>query len=141
MLETTKYTAEEVVRLAEEYKTEAEALHRSGKYHCAESTLSTLCKHFRPDLPEEIAQLASGFGGGSGSGCLCGAVAGGTIALGLILKEDKKQIQKLTAELHGWFKEKFGTTCCRSIRSRHEKAFCPVITGDVTGKVTELLLK
>lgn len=132
---------EETMRLAREYQIEAEALHRSGKYHCAESVLAILCKHFRPDLPEEIVQIASGFGAGSASGCICGAVSAGTAGLGLVLREDKQKILKLTGELHSWFKEKYGVTCCKTIRANNEKSFCPVITGEVTGKIAEMLIR
>ena len=57
--------------------------------------------------------------GGSGSGCICGAVSGGTVGLGLILK-DKKGIIHLTRELHTWFKRKYGVTCCKTIRATND---------------------
>src|ERR1039457_864620 len=97
-----KTPSPEALALAEQCRQEAEALYRSGKYHCAEAVLAAVSHHFRPDLPEEIIQMASGFGGGSGIGCLCGAVSGGTITLALVLQDDKKQITHLTRELHVW---------------------------------------
>ena len=127
----------EGLELSHKCQIEAEELYRSGKYHCAEAVLETGRRHFAPELPESIIGTVSGFGGGSNSGCICGAVSGGTVALGLILA-DRKQTAHLTKELHGWFKEKYGVTCCKLIRQNHRGA-CPVLTGEVAGKVAEML--
>ena len=122
---------------AEICQLEAEVLYRSGKYHCAEAVMETIRKHFAADVPESVVGTVSGFGGGSGAGCICGAVSGGTVALGLVL-HDKKATTHLTKELHAWFKEKYGVTCCKTIRQTHKGA-CPVLTGEVAGKVAEML--
>jgi C_GCAxxG_C_C family probable redox protein len=127
----------EGMELAERCQLEAEALYRSGKYHCAEAVLEVVRKHFSPETPQSVVGTVSGFGGGSGAGCICGAVAGGTVALGLVL-HDKKATTHLTKELHTWFKEKYGVTCCKTIRQTHKGA-CPVLTGEVAGKVAEML--
>ena len=122
---------------AEQCQLEAEALYRSGKYHCAEAVVEVVRRRFAAHMPESIVGAVSGFGGGSSSGCICGAVSGGTVALGLVLT-DKKEITHLTKELHTWFKEKYGVTCCKIIRQTHKGA-CPVLTGEVTGKIAEML--
>jgi C_GCAxxG_C_C family probable redox protein len=127
----------EGMELAEVCHLEAEALYRSGTYHCAEAVLEVVRKHFSPGTPESLVGTVSGFGGGSGAGCICGAVAGGTVALGLVL-HDKKATAHLTKELHTWFREKYGVTCCKTIRQTHKGA-CPVLTGEVAGKVAEML--
>lgn len=124
--------------VAEQCRIEAEALYRSGKYHCAEAVLAVIRSRFCPDLPEGIVHLASGFGGGSGAGCICGAVSGGTVGLGLVVKE-KKEVMRLTRELHTWFRERYGVTCCKTIRANNDKGICPVITGEVAGKIAEML--
>ncbi|MDD2734770.1 MAG: C-GCAxxG-C-C family protein [Desulfuromonadaceae bacterium] len=116
---------------------EAEQLYRSGKYHCAEAVMETVRRHFAAHLSESIVSTVSGFGCGSGSGCICGAVSGGTVALGLVLA-DKKETTRLTKELHTWFKEKYSVTCCKIIR-QNDNVVCPVLTGSVTGKVAEML--
>jgi C_GCAxxG_C_C family probable redox protein len=95
-------------------------------------------RQFSADTPEAVVATVSGFGGGSGSGCLCGAVSGGTVALGLVLG-DKKQTTHLTRELHSWFKGKYGVTCCKTIRKENDKGICPIITGEVAGKIAEML--
>lgn len=128
---------QEGLELAGQCQAEAEQLYRSGKYHCAEAVLETVRRHFAADVPESVVGTVSGFGGGSSSGCICGAVSGGTVALGLVLA-DKKETTHLTKELHVWFKEKYGVTCCKIIRQNHKGA-CPVLTGEVAGKVAEML--
>ncbi len=130
----------ENLELAELCQLEAEALYRSGKYHCAEAVLEVVRRHFSPETPEVFVHTVSGFGGGSGSGCICGAVSGATVALGLVLASDKKQIAHLTRELHSWFKEKYEFTCCKIIRQNH-KGVCPHLTGEVAGKITEMLTR
>jgi C_GCAxxG_C_C family probable redox protein len=133
----TKQLSQEELELSKRCQEEAEQLYRSGKYHCAEAVMETIRRHFAADLPESIVGTVSGFGGGSSSGCICGAVSGGTVALGLVLA-DKKETTRLTKELHTWFREKYGVTCCKIIRENH-KGVCPVLTGEVAGKVAEML--
>jgi C_GCAxxG_C_C family probable redox protein len=128
----------EISARAEKTATEAEGFYRSGRMHCAEAVVMAVRNNFCPDVPESVVQLAAGFGGGSGGGCICGAVAGGTMAFGLVLRDDKKKIKVLTRELQTWFKEQYGATCCKIILQTHKK-ICPELTGRVAGKVAELL--
>lgn len=139
MFWSKKKPSMEGLELAEQCRQEAEALYRSGKYHCAEAVLAVVIKRLAPEIPESIVQSVSGFGGGSGVGCICGAVSGGTVGIGLVLK-NKKQTSDLTRELHVWFKEKYGVTCCKTIRENH-KGVCPMLTGKVAGKIVEMLAR
>lgn len=125
--------------VADKVEIEAEGLYRSGKLHCAEAVFMAIRNNFRPEVPEEVVQMASGFGGGSGAGCICGAVSGGTMAIGLALRGEKKRIMELTRELHTWFKGEYGVTCCKVITAKGGKSGCPLITGRVAGKVAEML--
>jgi C_GCAxxG_C_C family probable redox protein len=129
--------SQEGIELSKQCQDEAEQLYRSGKYNCAEAVMEVVRLHFAAHIPESIVGTVSGFGGGSSSGCICGAVSGGTVALGLVLA-DKKETTHMTKELHIWFKEKYGVTCCKIIRQEH-KGVCPVLTGEVAGKVAEML--
>ncbi len=124
--------------IAEKCRQEAEELYRSGKYHCAEAVVEVIRKQFSPETPESVVSAVSGFGGGSGSGCICGAISGGTVALGLVSKE-KKKCAHLTRELHTWFKERYRVPCCKIIRKENDKGVCPVLTGEVAGKIAEML--
>ena len=127
----------ESMELAKLCRQEAEDLYRSGTHHCAEAVMEAIRRHFAPEVPESVVATVSGFGGGSGSGCICGAVSGGTVAIGLVVK-DKKVTTHLTRELHVWFKEVYGVTCCKTIRQTH-KGVCPELTGEVAGKIAEML--
>jgi len=119
---------------------QAEGYYRSGNMHCAEAVLMAARNQFSPETPEEVVRLAAGFGGGSAGGCLCGAVAGGTMAFGIVLPGDKKKVKKLTADLHHWFKQEYGATCCRiATKNAKAKGGCAVLTGEVARKVAELL--
>jgi C_GCAxxG_C_C family probable redox protein len=129
----------EGMEISRQCQLDAEALYRSGTHHCAEAVMEAIRKHFAPDLPESVVGTVSGFGSGSGAGCICGAVSGGTVALGLILR-DKKATTHMTRELHVWFKEKYGVTCCKTIRQTHKGA-CPLLTGEVAGKIAEMLVR
>lgn len=124
--------------IAKQCRIEAEALYRSGKYHCAEAVLEAIRKQFSPEIPESVIASVSGFGGGSASGCICGAVSGGTVAIGMVL-QDKKKTTHLTRELHSWFKDRYGYTCCKIIRAENPKGVCPLLTGEVAGKIAEML--
>jgi len=123
---------------AEICQLEAEALYRSGTHHCAEAVMESIRKQFATNLPEAVVGTVSGFGGGSGVGCICGAVSGGTVAIGLVM-QDKKATTQLTKELHTWFKEKYSVTCCKTIRAKNDKGICSQITGEVAGKIAEML--
>lgn len=130
--------SEESKNVADNCKEEAEALYRSGSHHCAEAVMESIRRKYSPQTPESVVGTVSGFGGGSSSGCLCGAVSGGTVAIGMVLG-DKKQTTHLTKELHTWFKEKYGVTCCKIIRQENPKGVCQLLTGEVAGKIAEML--
>ena len=123
---------------AEKVAAEAEGYYRTGKMHCAEALLAAVMRNYMPAAGEEMVRLAAGFGGGSGSGCVCGAVVGGTMAFGLLFPDDRKRVQRLTKELHRWFKDEYGATCCKVILQTHKK-ICFDLTGKVAGKVAEML--
>ena len=123
--------------VAEKVSTEAEGFFRSGKMHCAEAVLASIKNEFLPDAGDELVHLATGFGGGSGAGCICGAVAGGTMAIGLVVK-DRRAAAALTKELHVWFKDQYRVTCCKALTADGKKR-CVEFTANTAGKVAELL--
>lgn len=123
---------------AEKVAAEAEGYYRSGEMHCAEAVLAAVTRNFIPEAGEELFRLAAGFGGGSGAGCICGAVVGATMAFGLLYPHDRKRVQRLTKEIHRWFRDEYGATCCKVILRTHKK-ICYELTGKVAGKVAEML--
>ena len=77
-----------------------------GGCNCAQAVLQATTGRDDP----ELMGMAGAFGGGIGrSGCLCGAVTGGVMALGL-LGEGKRN-----GELVEAFRREFKTTCCRGL--------------------------
>ncbi|MCM0081044.1 C-GCAxxG-C-C family protein [Geomonas sp. Red32] len=128
----------EGMSVSEAVATEAEALYRSGKMHCAEAVLSAVKNRFAPQVSDEVVRIAAGFGGGSGAGCICGAVSGGTMALGLVMEGNKKAVAAKTRELHEWFKGEYRVTCCKVLTAKG-KSGCVDLTSRVAGKIAEML--
>ena len=73
---------------------DAEELFRGG-FFCSEAVVSSIRSNFELDIPEEVISMASGFPVGIGRAkCLCGAVSGGVMALGIFLDVLNKEIQR-----------------------------------------------
>ena len=134
---------------------DAEDLFRGG-FFCSEALISSIRSNFELDIPEEIIAMASGFPVGIGrSKCLCGAVSGGVMALGLFFgrtKQGDPKVEKnleLSKELHDWFKDANGKNalCCRILTKEFDmstgahKEQCIRYTGMVAGKVAEIIVR
>lgn len=134
---------------------DAEELFRGG-FFCSEALISSIRSNFELDIPEEIISMASGFPVGIGrSKCICGAVSGGVMALGLFFgrtKQGDPKVEKnleLSKELHDWFKSANGknSLCCRvltrefDMSSGAHKEQCIRFTGMVAGKVAEIIVR
>ena len=133
---------------------DAEDLFRGG-FFCSEAVVSSIRSNFEMDVPEEVIAMASGFPIGIGrSKCLCGAVSGGVMAIGLVfgrtVQKDPQveQTLLLSKELHDWFKEANGKNalCCRILTKEFDmgagehKEQCIRFTGLVAGKVAEMII-
>ena len=95
----------------------ARANNTPGPNHmnCGESVIAALWDAFEPDFPRSVVAAGAGMGAGiGGSGCICGALAGGVAFLGL-MTGTKERTKPLAAELHDAFCEGTGhrTPCCR----------------------------
>lgn len=134
---------------------DAEDLFRGG-FFCSEAVVSSIRSNFELDVPEEVIAMASGFPVGIGrSKCLCGAVSGGVMAIGLIfgrtVQKDPQveQTLALSKELHDWFKAANGknSLCCRILTKEFDmgagehKEQCIRFTGMVAGKVAEMIIR
>lgn len=88
---------------------------------CSEAVLSVLNRGLGGDLPHEVAiRLGAGLGEGiGGSGCTCGALTGGAMAIGLFCGaagtglHRSRSARSLSHNLHDQFKNRYGSTCCR----------------------------
>lgn len=134
---------------------DAEDLFRGG-FFCSEALISSIRTNFELDIPEEVIAMASGFPVGIGrSKCLCGAVSGGVMALGLFFgrtRQGDPKVEKtleFSKELHDWFKSANGknSLCCRALTREFDmsqgahKEQCIRFTGMVAGKVGEIIVR
>ncbi len=109
---------EELVRLVGH---RAHNLFSTGQLLCSEAVLTVLNRGLQGGLSDELAiRLASTLPQGIGdSGCTCGALTGGAVALGLFLGRDRPggrdrlKAMEAAHALHNEFKAMFGSTCCR----------------------------
>ncbi len=71
--------------LIEEVRKEAEGYFERGEFFCSEAVVQTINNLLGKPYDDNIVKMASGFPIGMGkSGCLCGAVSGGQMALGMV---------------------------------------------------------
>ena len=137
---------------------DAENNFRNG-YFCCEALMCAIRDNFELDVPKEVISMSSGMAVGIGrSGCTCGALNGGVLALGMFFgrteptgPKDPKIVKclELTHELHDWFKEANGKNaiCCRILTREFDmgkgehKEQCIYYTGLVAGKVAEIVVR
>jgi C_GCAxxG_C_C family probable redox protein len=116
----------ERVTLSETIRERAKNLFLTRQLLCSEAVLVALNKEFVGGLSDDMAiRLASALPVGLGnSGCLCGALSGAALAVGLFLGRSTPggpdELRALNAAklVHDRFKGTFGATCCRALTSR-----------------------
>jgi C_GCAxxG_C_C family probable redox protein len=106
----------------------ARDLFLNEKLLCAEAVLVALNDILDGGLAtEQAVALAAPFADGMGrSGCLCGALSGGVMALGLFLTkgispQSRRQVRKSARCLNNAFKTAHGSTCCRVLSKPFKK--------------------
>lgn len=137
---------------------DAEDNFRNG-FFCCEALMQAIRDNFELDVPKEVIAMSSGMAVGvGGSGCICGALNGGVMALGMFFgrtepKGPKDPIvvkcKELTHELHDWFKANNGKNaiCCRILTKEFDmgkgehKEQCIRFTGLVAWKVAEIIIR
>lgn len=135
----------------EQLKRDAEEIFCNG-FACSESVIYTLRNHFQIEFSDDAIAMSSGFPWGlGGGGCLCGAVAGGTMILGYFFGRtvpgDPKNVKcfALTEEFHDAFKKEFGATCCRVLTkgmerdSKERKDHCIKMVKFTVEKIAEIV--
>ena len=145
----------EVMSDLQKMREKAESYYMAGDFYCSETVLKVICEEFDTELPDNIVALASGFPHGVGSsGCICGALVGGTMALGMFFgrsaaKEDGKvkKTMELSNELHKIFKENHKVACCRVLTKKvthgspEHKQQCAGIAGEVTEETAKIIIR
>lgn len=135
---------EDIAALAGE---RARNLFETGQLLCSEAVLAVLNEALRGGLdPQAAVRLTSGLPEGmGGSGCTCGALTGSVLALGLFLGRDgpgignSKQVMQASQALHGQFKKRFGSTCCR-VLSKDQK-ICADLTAFAAESAARIILE
>jgi len=134
----------------------AESLYKRGGFSCSESVMSTIIDCFELQIPKEVIALTSGFSGGIGkSGCTCGALAGGVMALGIFFGRSEegdpkvKKNHELTNELYQAFytRTEKDAVCCRVLTKGFDmevgehKNHCSKYVGFIARKVAEIIIR
>ncbi|PPK48755.1 C-GCAxxG-C-C family protein [Clostridium algidicarnis] len=138
-------------QFVEEVRHTAEGYFERGEFFCSEAVVKTINDMLDKPYDENVTKLASGFPVGIGkSGCVCGAVSGGVMALGMVYgREHGEDMQEkmfpMSADLHDHIKGIYKSTCCRVMTKNFEftsperKAHCIKITGEVAAYIAEKL--
>ena len=138
----------------EELQKDAVDIFTNG-FACSESVIYAIRKHFQIDLSDYAIAMSSGFPWGlGGGGCICGALAGGTMMIGYFFGRktpgDPKinKCFELTKELHDYFKRTNGATCCRiliknypNINSQARKDHCIEMVKTTVAKTAEIIMR
>ena len=139
--------------IIESVRKETEGYFGRGEFFCSEAVVHTFNQLLGKPFPEEVTKLASAFPVGLGkAGCLCGAVSGGAVVLGMAYgrKHGEPMNEKMfpiSAGLHNHIKDVYKSTCCRVLVEGYEfasperKAHCVQITGEVAAWIAEKLLE
>jgi C_GCAxxG_C_C family probable redox protein len=135
----------------QEARNKAEEMYRTGEFLCSEAILLVANEFLGKPMPNTIVKLASGFPVGMGmAGCVCGALSGGVMALGLRYGRTKPRAKtpgmfETSKELHDRFIARRGHTCCRvlirhlQMGSPEHITQCTTITGEVAADVIDIL--
>jgi C_GCAxxG_C_C family probable redox protein len=142
------------VSTTERIKQKAESYYRNGDFYCSEAIIKSIKDEFKVDISDRVIAMASGFPVGiGGSGCTCGALNGGIMALGLFFgRETQKDprvnhAMQLSKELHDDFKKTHKSTCCRVLTkgmvlgSEEHMEKCIALTGEVAEKTAAIILR
>ena len=98
----------------------ANTYHDQG-YNCCQSIVAAFADKTGLDFASSV-NVSEGFGGGAGTGELCGALSGAIMVLGLMNPVDpedvvgsKRRVMKLSKELQKRFREQFEFVRCTDL--------------------------
>lgn len=143
-------------QILDKVQADAEQLFRSGTFFCSEAVLQTINELLDKPYDNNIVKMAGGFPIGMGrSGCLCGAVSGGQMALGMAYgrvegEPMKDKMFEVAKNLHDYMNSQYKSNCCRVItrlwagndfQSQERKDLCIKITGDIARWVADQLIE
>ena len=114
-------------------------------YSCSESIARAAVDMGLAD--DSFINIATSFSGGMGSGCLCGAVAGAQMVIGLLHGKNKdNQARALAKEFYKRFTNIHKVTCCKILtkkfddfHSKERKEHCANMVYDCSKILDEIL--
>ena len=114
-------------------------------YSCSESIARSAVDMGLAD--ESFVSIATSFSGGMGSGCLCGAVAGAQMVIGLLHgKNQDNTARRLAKEFYNRFTQVHKVTCCKVLtknfddfHGKDRKAHCVNMVYDCARILDEIL--
>ena len=112
--------------------------HAAG-FNCCQSVVAAFAD--KTGLSEqESFNVSSGFGGGAGTGELCGAITGAIMTLSLLHPvdmdqplESKARVVKLSKEFQKRFKERFGYLRCQDLLANKTTANEKTVAANALG--------
>ena len=98
----------------------------TGGFNCAETVLTILRNNKTITVNRDAVRMMSGFGGGIGKGCVCGAVTGAVAAMGSIYgrttpSDSNEKTKEMVARFTDAFLEKYPSLNCELLLSDYEK--------------------
>lgn len=122
-------------------------------YNCSQSVLKAGAETLGLRIPSDIIKATTGFSGGIGySGCVCGALTGAVMLIGLARatmdagrNKKNKRVAKESALFYRWFERNFSSPCCRAIRqgrpffNKEVEKRCTELTAQTARRVVEIL--
>ncbi len=133
-------------------KINAEHYFREDKFNCAEAVLKSVLIESGMLCPIQFIRMATAFGRGmGGSGCCCGALVGGQMAIGALFGRTKEsgfppeECGRLAKKLYDIFVERNKATCCRVLHkglpfgSPEQLEACAKRTAE-TAEITALIV-
>jgi len=100
----------------------------SRGFNCAESVLRGVCHAQGIELTDQAMRIATPFGGGVGrSEDICGALAGGVLAIGAAIgrteaEDDRLRSYEASGRLHESFCKEFGSSQCKVLNKSDFKS-------------------
>ncbi len=111
--------------------------------NCAECIIYAANEEYNLNLSSETLKTLAAFGGGMGSGCTCGTLAGAAAVIGVMFTEvsghKSPKVRVMIQEVIRRFKDEFGYTDCKDIKGKmtnKEERMCTHMI-EVTSKILE----
>jgi len=119
-------------------------------FNCAEAVFRTIVEIKDEAESKDLTRIASAFAGGVGGTHdeLCGALAGGIMAIGFLIGrkkpgEDIQSAKNIASSLRRSLLDKYGYTKCQDILDKigpqENSIKCKELTGDLAGELYNIL--